>query len=198
MFMASSCCTVRMSSDTQTKDPITADLVADLNVRSEKATYTYTTRFEKKSDFYNNIDRMKENAVFELLRQTNADVLVAPQFKVTKTSCSDIEYDIVVTGYPAYYTNFRHVAAAEKIELRELKEGAKYVIVQKTNDNQDISYQMVVPVCHERNSINLDDTTIDKVILNGKDKKHCDKDKCKDKDEEPKKDLNIKMPKKNK
>ena len=197
MFIVSSCCVTRMASDIKTKKPIVADLIADLYVRSEKATYTYNVSLKKHSDKHNAIEEMKENAVFELLRQANADVLVAPQFKVTKITCtSDIDYEIVVTGYPAYYTNFRHVAIAEKAELRELKEDAKYVIVKKTADNQDVEYKMVVPVNCHNHSIDLDDTTIDKVILNGKgNKKHCNKDKCmKNKDEESKGDSNIRMP----
>lgn len=170
LLAVSSCCVMRTTTVTQTVTPRTNDLIADLDVRSDKVSETFTTELSNKELV--KLDDLKDNAVYEALKKIGADILVAPQYKITKEICnSTTVYTIVVSGYPAFYTNFRQMPMAEKVELRELKEGASYVVVKKSAGNSDIDYDkniIVVPVKGGCQTLDMDDVTLDKVVLRGK------------------------------
>lgn len=154
--LASSCCTTRPLSYTRHQQPSTTEVLADLQISTERITYEYHVTFSN-TQFGIKIEELKENAVFEALQSVGSDVLVAPQFRVTKTECPfTTRYDITVIGYPATYVNFRQLPAAERTELRELKEGSAYIIVNKSANGQDVSY--------------------DRHVIYGPRKRHCDKD----------------------
>jgi len=169
-LVLSSCCTVRTVSDTRTTSPEESELMADLDIRENKITHTYTTTI--KYTVLINEEALKRNAVYEALAKIGADVLVAPQFMVKKETCSfRTDYEIIVTGYPAYYTNMREKPKAEKVEMRELKEGATYVMVKKTADNKDVEIStelIIVPTKDGCKRIDLNNTDLDHVVLKGK------------------------------
>lgn len=170
----SSCCTTKMTSVTKMKTPSTAEVMADLDIRTEKITHNYQVVLKK--SLLIDEEELKENAVFDALKKVGADVLVAPQFQIFKKSClEETTVDIVVTGYPAYYTNFRQKAVADKIEMRELKEGASYVIIKKNSDNKEIEVDkdiIVAPAkCNHGNGdvkLDINETTVDHVVLTNK------------------------------
>lgn len=170
LLSVSSCCVMRTTTVTKTVTPMTGELLAELEVRSDKVSETFTSEFGKR-EIVREGD-LKDNAVYEALKKIGADVLVAPQYKITKEICdSKITYTVVVSGYPAFYTNFRQVPMVEKTELRELKEGASYVIVKKSSSNNDVDYDkniIVVPVNRGCQTLDMDDVTLDKMILRGK------------------------------
>lgn len=169
-----SCCVTRVNSVTKANNPQTAELLADLDVRSDKVTYIYQTTI-KSSKIAINVNELKDNAVYEALKKVGADVLVAPQFMINCQSCLlETNYEITVTGYPAYYTNIRQLPVAEKIEMKELKEGASYVIVRKTanNDLVDVDKEIIyVPSKDNGCKLDIDKTVIDHVVLTNKEDK---------------------------
>lgn len=185
LLAVSSCCVMRTTTITKTFTPVTNNLIADLDVRSEKVTETFTTEIKKK-EFVKEED-LRSNAVYEALKKVSADILVAPQYKITRDICnSTIVYTIVVSGYPAYYTNFRQMPMVEAVELRELKEGASYVVVKKSSANNDLDYDrniIVVPVKGGCKTLDLDDAILDRVVLRGKNAKVEDFS-CRDKEPE--------------
>lgn len=169
----SSCCTTRVSSVTRVTEPLTGGVLADLDIRTEKITHTYEVVI--KNSIMTNEEELKMNAVFEALKNVGADVLVAPQFKVTRTVCQfKATYEVVVTGYPAYFVNFKQKSIGEKLELRELKEGASYIIVKKTSDNNDVEYDNnIIRVTEKTNKVTFDvnESDLDHVVFTGKGKR---------------------------
>lgn len=94
----------------------TTTSVADLNISSQKISFTYDLSAE-------NTDQARKAAVnaatFKALKAYNADVLVEPTYEINVEK--DMIIKVVVTGYPASYVNFR-TANAQDIEL--VKAGA--------------------------------------------------------------------------
>lgn len=196
-IIASSCCTVKTVSVTQTAAVETGNLIADLDVRPTLVTEVISETYKKKDMVKDEV--LKENAVFEILKRRGGDMLVAPQFKIEKRKCSGskVQCEITVIGYIANYTNFRQAPTVEKVELREINAGSAYVIVKKSADNKDVEYDkdiIVVPVRNGCRTLDLDQTTLDRVVLNGKNARgdrhaRCDKnDDAKDKKADKKSD----------
>lgn len=183
LFVASSCCTMRTTTVTKVMSPQTGDIIANLDVRTERITHTYVVESENKD--FTKIDDLKSNAVYEALKKINGDVLVAPQYKINREICKkSTTFTIEVSGYPAFYTNFRQMPIGEKCELRELKEGASYVIVTKSSDNNDVDIDrniIVVPVRSGCHVIDMDQTTLDKVVFKGKNRKNDVSETCEQK-----------------
>lgn len=94
--------------------PITPPIIADLVVSSEKISYPLIPSAALlKTDFENLVN----TAVKEALRiHGNADVLIGLEYQV-KTDDYGVIESVVVSGYPATYTNFRH--PNETIWLKE-------------------------------------------------------------------------------
>lgn len=83
----------------------TVSVFADLNVSEEKISFFYIPSKTVVAGGYNNIIN---TAVREaLVANGNADVLVALETQVKYDSSGVIE-SVVITGYPAKYTNFRN------------------------------------------------------------------------------------------
>ncbi len=72
-------------------------VIVDLDIKQEKVTGVATGKVTATAS-------IKIDAVANALRPTNADILVEPSYN-TVTSGSNIT--ITVTGFPAYYKNFR-------------------------------------------------------------------------------------------
>ena len=90
-------------------------VLADLDVQESKATATVS------ASAGNSIDATKNLAIAEVLKATNADLLVEPTFDVQKKNGKNI---VTVTGFPAKYKNFRP-ARAEDIALMDA--GTRYL-----------------------------------------------------------------------
>ena len=94
-------------------------VIADLKVSEEKIYHTETEAFAKfkvTPALLNNIAEWKKIAVSRAIKAYKADVLVGATFEVvTKNG----RLEITVSGYPAYYTKFRNVTAADIELLKE-------------------------------------------------------------------------------
>ena len=83
----------------------TAAIFADLDVSTEKISYFY---IPSKTVAIGGYDNIINTAVREALAANgNADVLVALETQVKYNSAGVVE-SVVITGYPAKYTNFRN------------------------------------------------------------------------------------------
>lgn len=169
-----SCCVTRVNSVTKVKTPKTAELLADLDVRDDKVSYTYQVTI-KNHQIGISEDEIKDNAVYEALKKVGADVMVAPQFLINKQQCFfETTYEVVVTGYPAYYTNIRQMPLEERTEMQELKEGASYVIVRKSADGKLIEVDKEIIFAPAKNNscvVNVDDTVVEHVVMSNKENK---------------------------
>lgn len=95
------------------------------------------------------IDQLKDNAIANALKTVNADVLVEPIFEIVRTSS---RIDVIVTGYPGTYKNFRLMTEDDKKKLRvhdaspdgQVKSSA---MVPGTNnaDNKDLTKKAATP-----------------------------------------------------
>jgi hypothetical protein len=114
-FVAASCSSsaklINTSSHATFSDPqlfVTA-VYADLDIKDTKITYFY---IPSKTVANGGLDNIIDSAVSEaLVQNNNADVLVGLQKQVKYNSVGEIE-SVVITGYPAHYTNMR--SAGEK------------------------------------------------------------------------------------
>ncbi|SRR5690554_6860297 len=125
LFLAS--CTTIKSGTSKTMDivgpgVIQMPVVADLNVRPTKVSYTKT--FKKVESSSTNA---KTDVVRELLKRENADVLVEPTFE---SSTVGSKTEITVYGFPATYVNFRPIEEKD-IQLIEVTPG----LLQKADTN---------------------------------------------------------------
>ena len=165
-LMASCTTTKSVSSTTSTArtlDPETPELVADLEVANMKVTGEF------KADFANeeavNEQLLKDNAVYNALKTMKADVLVAPQYHVVKETSGRKYYTVTVTGYPAFYRNFRPMPV-ERIANIELKEiNGMVFLITKNNFNEAMGYQIVVPSDKKVQTLEIDQTMLDQVTL---------------------------------
>ena len=84
--------------------------VVDLDVKETKVTATATGKLA-----YTSFEVIKSDAVSNALKIANADILVEPKFETITTGS---EITVTVTGYPAFYKNFR-VVKTEDVSILE-------------------------------------------------------------------------------
>ncbi len=165
-LMASCTTTKSVSSTTSTArtlDPETPELVADLEVANMKVTGEFKADFG--TDEAVNEQMLKDNAVYNALKTMKADVLVAPQYHVVKETSGRKYYTVTVTGYPAFYRNFRPMPV-ERIANIELKEiNGMVFLITKNNFNEAMGYQIVVPNDKKVQTLEIDQTMLDQVTL---------------------------------
>lgn len=165
-LMASCTTTKSVSSTTSTArtlDPETPELVADLEVANMKVTGEFKADFG--TDEAVNEQMLKDNAVYNALKTMKADVLVAPQYHVVKETSGRKYYTVTVTGYPAFYRNFRPMPV-ERIANIELKEiNGMVFLITKNNFNEAMGYQIVVPSDKKVQTLEIDQTMLDQVTL---------------------------------
>ena len=107
---AASCASQAKLTNTATHQPInviapTTMVFADLDVSPEKITHLY---IPSKTVINGGLDNVIDSAVAEALQANgNADVLVGIQKQIKYNNEGQIE-SVVITGYPAKYTNFRN------------------------------------------------------------------------------------------
>ena len=165
-LMASCTTTKSVSSTTsnaRTLDPETPEMVADLEVANMKVTGEFKADFG--TDEAVNEQMLKDNAVYNALKTMKADVLVAPQYHVVKETSGRKYYTVTVTGYPAFYRNFRPMPV-ERIANIELKEiNGMVFLITKNNFNEAMGYQIVVPSDKKVQTLEIDQTMLDQVTL---------------------------------
>lgn len=93
----------------------TAPLMADLVVSETRI--TYGERIEKNITHMTDaevqalVDKERENVIANAVKANNADVLVAPIINIQTDANKNLV--IVVTGYPANYSNFRNADSTD-------------------------------------------------------------------------------------
>lgn len=151
-------------------------LMADVEVGKTKVTGTYTIEdapYQKNRNV--NLERMLNNAIFDALQTVEADAIVGLQYKFNS------EYDnlsnvhkrtIVITGYPAWYRNFRPVPEDKnEFEIKELKSETPYVIIEKDSKTGGKGYRVVSTTkIRQENVIPLENVSLERVELNKKEK----------------------------
>lgn len=171
-LVASSCSSVKVSSTGKTLEPEITTLRADLDVKYTKVKGVYDINVKKNEHV--DIKAMCNNAVFNALDPVGADFLVGPQFKVDIEVRGRKYITVTVTGYPAYYKNFHQDAEPQYLEsydIQELKPGTPYLVIDKDQYGGVMGYDLIAPKapkCCEKKpcTIDLNETTVDKIILN--------------------------------
>lgn len=116
-----SCSTVRKSTaDTAqvNTNVVQFPTVTDLQVldKVEKTVYWGFTPFKTRD-----LKLEKENLMYDVLKETQADVLLEPQYNFTKVPFG--ERRLTVTGYPARFTDFRKATEADIEALKAVYGG---------------------------------------------------------------------------
>lgn len=134
----SSCNITRTYSTARTLDPATQSMVADLEVANMKVTGEF--KYDVRKNTYVNEQELKDNAVYNALKTMKADVLVAPQYQIVKEISGRKYYTVTVTGYPAFYRNFRPVEY-ERVTNVEMKEmNGMTFLLTKNNFGETVAY----------------------------------------------------------
>ena len=159
-----SCGVSKTVSSARTLNPLTDQMVADLEVAPMKVIGEFKCEF-KKNTFVNE-EELKQNAVYNALQTMKADVLVAPQFQIVKEIRGRKIYSVTVTGYPAFYRNFRPAPAPERVVGVEFKEiNGIIFMITKNNYNEAVGYQIIVPTNKEIKTIEAEQLGLDQVVL---------------------------------
>ncbi len=136
-FVLSSC-TVHRASVVATTQPVstrTTTTVASLNISQKRISHTYKpTRSDAKKL---NSNQLIQNAIYEALSNNgNADVLVNVNSYVTSKSGRGVTA-ITVSGYPAYYVDFRQPTETDYKNLYVFgATSVKEVTVSTPNSNE--------------------------------------------------------------
>lgn len=166
MMIFASCSTKQnttVNSTARTLELEAPALVADLEVEKTKVSGEF--KFDCPAEQIVNEQELKDNAVFNALKTMNADVLVAPQFHIVKESKARKYYTVTVTGYPAFYRNFRPMPI-ERVTNMELKEvNGMIFVITKNNYNETVGYQIVVPTDKKVQTIEAEQNLLDKLSL---------------------------------
>lgn len=117
--LASCSITQNSASVAEVNNKILAGAVADLDVAPQRITYTYKTKSSVRKAGYNNCVR---TAIREALKENgDADILVQEEI-TTVTSIGLFGpkvKKVIVTGYPAKYTNIKTIPQSSLIKSLE-------------------------------------------------------------------------------
>ncbi|MCR5496833.1 MAG: hypothetical protein K6F48_03245 [Paludibacteraceae bacterium] len=108
------------SSNSNTMEPangiIMNPLIADLEmIGNEKVTYKETFSVNMEGDAKEKIQRYKDIALAHAEKEYKADVMIGVRYEV---HASETEIEVIVTGYPAYYKNFRNATKKDRWMLK--------------------------------------------------------------------------------
>lgn len=108
------------SSNSNTMEPangiIMNPLIADLEmIGNEKVTYKETFSVNMDADAKEKIQRYKDIALAHAEKEYKADVMIGVRYEV---HASETEIEVTVTGYPAYYKNFRNATKKDRWMLK--------------------------------------------------------------------------------
>lgn len=115
--------------DIETRKVTHIPVVADLDIKEQKAKAVVTTNIKKGVL----TQTVKDEAVAKILQETNADILVEPNYKIETTATT---ITVTVTGYPATYKNFRNLTEADQ-KLLTLTTTSQQSI--KTEENNTVN-----------------------------------------------------------
>ncbi|MFA5782846.1 MAG: hypothetical protein WC868_11330 [Bacteroidales bacterium] len=126
-------CTVLKTSTSKTMDIYGAGVIqkpvlVDLDVKETKVTGTATATMTKSTS----LETVKQKAVADALKKTNADVLIEPKFE---TETSGRRTTATVTGFPATFKNFRSITA-EDVPLLQVGVIQKADVYEPTKEKQ--------------------------------------------------------------
>lgn len=94
-------------------------MIADLEmIGNEKVSYKETFKVVLDKSSTNKIQIYKDIALAHAEKEYKADVMVAAHFEVHAT---ESEIEIVVTGYPAFYKNFRPATKKDRWMIKLYK-----------------------------------------------------------------------------
>lgn len=141
-----------VSTTSRTMEPKIYPILADLDIKTQKVTGVYNYECDNGESVDENV--LKSNAVYQALKEIKADILVAPQYQVTTKTMGRQYITVTVTGYPAFYKNFR--PAGEFSELETVEKGGVVVLVAKDKNNTIMGYQVVVPSGPGARTIDMD------------------------------------------
>lgn len=111
LVLSTSCSTVTYTASTESvKTEVYNLTVADMDVKPEKASLTKTWAWNPFRAISMSVE--KSNVTAELLKETNADVLVEPQYEIKKRGLFR-GGSITVSGRPATYRNFHPMTTQE-------------------------------------------------------------------------------------
>lgn len=117
LLTLSSCSTISHTCEsTYVETKVVSVTVADMNVQPQRVEHTHTWKW---SPFRWSVKKETENATGELLKEQNADVLVEPQYTVTRRGLFR-GGSITVSGYPATYYNFRPMTVEDATTITTL------------------------------------------------------------------------------
>ena len=96
--------------------PVTAPVIADLDVSAKKIKYEYEPGSAIRRGGSDNVINAAVSKA--LLQNGNADVLVGLETHTEYSSTGAIDR-IIVTGYPAYYKNFRNATSEDLLRTNQ-------------------------------------------------------------------------------
>lgn len=161
---ATSCKLTKTVSVVRELEPKTHVLVADLEVGKNKVVGEYQYKMKKRLFLPTKMQELIDDAIYNALIPANADVLVGATTRVVQESRPfKTFFTVTVTGYPAYYRNFRHEYVKD-LELKEIN-GAVYVIPRNADKNAPMGYQVVVPTDKYARYIDLNQISVDKILF---------------------------------
>lgn len=160
-----------VSTTSRTLEPKIYPILADLDIKTQKVTGVYNYECDNGEFVDENV--LKSNAVYQALKEIKADILVAPQYQVTTKTMGRQYITVTVTGYPAFYKNFRPMGEFSELETVETKSGV-VVVVAKDQNKAVLGYQVVVPSGPGARTIDMDlvnygttgNTSANSVIVN--------------------------------
>lgn len=97
----------------EVKNTIISMAAADISVDKERS--SVSSSWIIKLFTPHDMEQKKKLLIEELKRRTKADIILDPQFTLTKTRLGGGK--ITLSGYPAHYTNFRNLTPAETDSL---------------------------------------------------------------------------------
>lgn len=168
LLVATSCSYRMVDRTTRTLEPYSEPMMADLEVSQTKVTGTFSIMKKELGRLRWRTASMKTNtyklnAVYDALQSVKADVLLFPQYEVVRVEGMGDGIMVTVTGYPGVYKNFRPVPKAIKVNLTEMKPETPYLIETKDEDGKTVGYKVVTN--YKNNSLDLNDVTLDKVVV---------------------------------
>lgn len=104
---------------------------ADIRVAKERAVITSSWLIKLFSP--RDLEQKKKELIEELKKRTKADIIVDPQFTITKKRLGGGK--ITLRGYPAFYTDFRNLTPTEvdSLILHEKYESGSVIFFDKSD-----------------------------------------------------------------
>jgi len=112
-------------------------MVADLDVQERKITEEYSSEGSM-NPTNSEIESAKNHATANALKKSSADILIEPNYEVriTPSGHQKTIIKVVVTGYPATYSNFRNVRMEDLAIIEKTASIKMMSTAEKSNATQ--------------------------------------------------------------